>query len=193
MIRRARLALLLFIGLVFMPAGLARADDETQAAGEQGALARLNAGAPEEALIKALVTIEEEFPDSAGAAAKVLPLVRDERVKVRRKAVRVLGVLQPDLDARGLADVTRMLASSDTTEVIDALKGLRGLYAPGSIPAILPLLGSPDEHVKREACRTLAVVGDKSVVAKIEPLRNDPVKDVRTDADGAIAQLRRKP
>ena len=41
------------------------------------------------------------------------------------------------------------------------------------------------------ACRTLAVVGDKSVIAKIEPLRNDRVKDVRLDAQGAIAQRRR--
>jgi HEAT repeat protein len=193
MTRQARLALFLSLGLVIVPAGFARAADESDAAGEQGTLARLNAGAPEEALVKALVTIEEEYPDSADAAAKVLPLVRDERVKVRRKAVRVLGVLQPDLDAQGLAGVTRMLASNDSAEVIDALKGLRGLYAAASIPAILPLLGSPDEHVKREACRTLAVVGDKSVIARIEPLRNDPVKDVRTDADGAITQLRRKP
>lgn len=188
--RRAPLALCLL--LVFVPGGV-RAADETSAAREQAAIARLNPGEPEESLLKTLVLVEEQFPDSTGAAAKVLPLVRDERAKVRRKAVRVLGVLQADLDARGLADVTRMLASRDTAEVVDALKGLRGLYAPASIPSILPLLASPDEHVKREACRTLAVVGDRSVIAKIEPLRNDSIKDVRNDADGAIAQLRRKP
>jgi HEAT repeat protein len=190
-LRRAPLVFCVLLGLVLV--GGVRAADEASAGLEEAALARLNPGEPEDSLVKTLVDIEEMFPDSAGAAAKVLPLVRDERPKVRRKAVRVLGVLQPDLDAPGLADVTRMLASKDTAEVVDALKGLRGLYAAASIPAILPLLTSPDEHVKREACRTLAVIGDKSVIARIEPLRNDPIKDVRLDAEGAIAQLGRKP
>jgi hypothetical protein len=37
------------------------------------------------------------------------------------------------------------------------------------------------------------VIGDRSVISKIEPLLKDPIKDVREDAEGSIAQLRKKP
>lgn len=195
----------LLLSLCLFGLGFRAVSDETSAAREQAAAARLKlaaeterqtgeeASAQESILIQALEQFENEFPDSPTAAAKILPFVRDERPKVRRAAVRVLGVLQPDLDEKGLADVTRMLSSDDREEVIDALKALRWLYAPSTIPSILPLLSHSDEHVKREACRALAVIGDRSVISKIEPLLNDPIKDVRLDAEGSIAQLKRKP
>ncbi len=189
-----RRSAILVLPLAVLVAGSrpARADELSDAR-EKAVLATLAPPNPETSVLQGLVTIEEQFPDSQTAAARVLPLLKDSRAKVRRKAVRVLGVLQPKLEPRELADVTKLLASSDGPEVVDALKGLRGLYAPPSIPAILPLLRHPDEHVKREACRTLAIVADRSVVPSLEPLLKDPVGDVRTDAEGAIAQLRRKP
>lgn len=183
--------LLLSLGLFGL--GFRAASDEPSAAREQAAQARLNPAEEESTLIQTLERFENEFPDSSTAAVKILPFVRDERPKVRRAAVRVLGILQPDLDEKDLADVTRMLSSDDREEVIDALKALRWLYAPSTIPSILPLLSHSDEHVKREACRALAVIGDRSVISKIGPLLNDPIKDVRLDAEGSIAQLKRKP
>ena len=183
----------LLFSLCLFGLGFRAVSDETSAAREQAAQVRLNPTEPEAILIQVLEQIENEFPDSPTAAAKILPLVRDERPKVRRRAVRVLGVLQPDLDERGLADVTKMLSSPDKADVVDALKALRWLYAPSTIPTILPLLSHSDEHVKREACRALAVIADRSVISKIEPLLNDPIKDVRLDAEGSIAQLKRKP
>ena len=183
----------LLLGSLLFCLGFHAGADDTSAAREQAALARLDPAGEESVLVQVLEQFENQFPDSLTAAAKVLPLLRDGRPKVRRKAVRVLAVLQPDLDAQGLADVTKMLSSRDKAEVVDALKALRWLYAPSTIPTILPLLADADEHVKREACRALAVIGDRAVVSKIEPLLNDPIKDVRDDAEGAIAQLRRKP
>ncbi len=173
--------------------GFPAAAEETPAAREQAAQARLNPAGREDILVQALEQFETEFPDSRTAAAKILPFVRDERPKVRRTAVRVLGVLQADLDEKGLADVTKMLSSGDKEEVVDALKALRWLYAPSTLTSILPLLSDSDEHVRREACRALAVIGDRSVISKIEPLLKDPIKDVREDAEGSIAQLRKKP
>ncbi|MFI5120288.1 MAG: HEAT repeat domain-containing protein [Thermoanaerobaculia bacterium] len=173
--------------------GSPAAADEKSVAREQTAQVLLNPAGPEVLLIQTLEQFENEFPDSPTAAAKILPLVRDERPKVRRTAVRVLSVLQADLDEKGLADVARMLSSDDKAEVVDALKALRWLYAPSTIPSILPLLSDSDEHVKREACRALAVIADRSVISKIEPLLKDPIKDVREDAEGSITQLRRKP
>jgi HEAT repeat protein len=188
---RVRVAFL--SGLFLFASGPCAASDEAAAAREQAAQARLNPSEEESGLVQVLEQFENEFPDSTTAAAKILPFVRDARPKVRRKAVRVLAVLQPDLDAQGLADVTKMLTSRDKAEIVDALKALRWLYAPSTIPSILPLLSDSDEHVKREACRALAVIADRTVIAKIEPLLNDPIKDVHDDAEGAIAQLRRKP
>lgn len=183
----------LLFSLCLFGLGFRAASDEISAAREQAAQAHLNPAEPEVILIRTLEQFEHEFPDSPTAATKILPLVRDERPKVRRTAVRVLGILQADLDEKGLADVTRMLSFDDKAEVVDALQALRWLYAPSTIPSILPLLSDSDEHVKREACRALAVIGDRSVISKIEPLLKDPIKDVREDAEGAIAQLRKKP
>ena len=183
----------LLFSLCLFGLGFRAASDETSAAREQAAQARLNPAESEDILVQVLAQFENEFPDSPTAAVKILPLVRDERPKVRRAAVRILGILQPDLDEKGLADVTRMLSSDDKAEVIDALQALRWLYAPSTIASILPLLSDSDEHVKREACRALAVIGDRSVISKIEPLLKDPIKDVREDAEGSITQLRRKP
>jgi HEAT repeat protein len=55
---------------------------------------------------------------------------------------------------------------------------------------MLPLLSSPDENIKRDTCRTLAEIGDASLVPKIEPLLSDPNKKVQEDARDAIARLK---
>jgi len=166
---------------------------EAAATKEEFVFAALAGVQDEEDVIAVLARIESEVPDSTLAAAKVAPFLHDERLKVRRKAVRTLGILPFRLDAAALADVAKMLASSSPDEVTDALRGIRWLYSQATIPLVLPLLGNADEHVKREACRTLAIVGDRSVAEKIEPLLKDPVADTREDAEAAIAQLRRKP
>ena len=57
---------------------------------------------------------------------------------------------------------------------------------------MLPLLSNPDENIKRDTCRTLAVVGDASLVPKIEPLLSDPNKKVQEDARDAIAALKNR-
>jgi HEAT repeat protein len=60
------------------------------------------------------------------------------------------------------------------------------------VPQILPLLASPDENIKRDACRTLAEIGSSAVISKIEPLLSDPNKKVQEDARTAIAKLKLK-
>ena len=44
---------------------------------------------------------------------------------------------------------------------MEGLKALRGLKAQSTIPKIVTLLKHADPNVKRDACRTLAVLGDK--------------------------------
>jgi hypothetical protein len=55
-----------------------------------------------------------------------------------------------------------------------------------------PLLQDSNANVVRDACRTLAVVGDKSVVPSIEPLLQSPDKKIQKDAQDAIFALKNK-
>lgn len=191
---------ILFVPVLLLSLGVCLASSEcfaysqaVSSALEKAALDRLDPVQEESVLLRTLSEIDEKYPDSTLAAAKVAPLLHDSRSKVRRKAIRTLGILPAKLDATRLADVAKMLSSSDKEEVADALRGLRWLYSPDTIPLVVPLLADGDEHVKREACRTLAIIADRSVITRIEPLLQDGIKDVREDAQGAIAQLKGKP
>jgi HEAT repeat protein len=73
------------------------------------------------------------------------------------------------------------------------LKALRGLDAPSAVPEITPLLNHPNSHIVRDACRTLAVIGDKSLIPQIEPLLKNPEPAVQKDAQDAIVALKAKP
>lgn len=86
------------------------------------------------------------------------------------------------------------LKSENPNEIIGALKRLREMDAPEAVPKIIPCL-DPHFHpnVIRDACRTLAVLGNKEVIPSIEPLLKHRKADVRKDARNAIAKLQAKP
>jgi HEAT repeat protein len=65
--------------------------------------------------------------------------------------------------------------------------------APEAVPSILPCLTSSNPNVIRDACRTLAVLGNKDVIASIEPLLKHSRADVRKDAQDAIDLLQARP
>jgi HEAT repeat protein len=56
----------------------------------------------------------------------------------------------------------------------------------------MPLLNSPTPNVIRDACRTLAVLGNKDLVPSIEPLLKHADKKVQADAQDAIYKLKQK-
>jgi HEAT repeat protein len=72
------------------------------------------------------------------------------------------------------------------------LISLRGLKAQSKIPEITPLLNSPTPNVVRDACRTLAELGNKELIPSIEPLLKHADKRVQTDAQDAIYKLKAK-
>jgi hypothetical protein len=61
------------------------------------------------------------------------------------------------------------------------------------VPDIKPLLNHANSHIIRDACRTLAVIGNKDVIPKIEPLLKNPEPAVQKDAQDAIVALKAKP
>jgi HEAT repeat protein len=148
---------------------------------------------PDEAKVNsALLKLEKQYPTSPTAIAAEKKLLADPRIKVKRKAARVLGALHAEVSQADIKAICELLKSADSQAVQDGLKALGGLKAQSAVPEILPLLKSPVPNVIRDACRTLTVLGNKSVVPSLEPLLSYPEPKVQKDAADAIAILKLK-
>jgi HEAT repeat protein len=148
---------------------------------------------PKEGIVTdALQGLEKNYPTSTNAFSTIKKLLTDPRLKVQRKAARVLGSLHAPVDQADIKSICTLLKSSDPATLTDGLKALRGLNAPSAVPAILPLLNHSNPHIIRDACRTLAVLGNKDLIPQIEPLLKNPDPAVQKDAQDAIAALRSK-
>jgi HEAT repeat protein len=143
-------------------------------------------------VVSALGKLEDLVPTSTKAFPKMKELLTDPRVRVRRKAARVLGVLHAEVDENNLKAICALLKSSDAGEVTDGLKSLRGLKAPQAVPEITPFLKHANPHLIRDACRTLAVLGGKELIPSLEPLLKHKDPEVQKDAQAAIVALRSK-
>jgi HEAT repeat protein len=150
-------------------------------------LIALLGSAKEKEVIGAMLEMEKHYPTSAKCQAALKPLLSDSRMPVRRKAARVLGVMNANVSEGEIKSICELLKSPDKATIIDGLKALRGLKAQSAIPEIIPLLKHSDKNVIRDACRTLAVLGDKSLVPDIQPLLQYPDTGVQKDAADAIA------
>ena len=143
-------------------------------------------------VIKALTEIEKKYPSSTKALPPMKKLLTDPNEKVRRKAGRVLGVLHAEVDATDLKNICAMFNPENPQETMDALKSLRGLKAQSVMPEIVAQFKSSNSNVVRDACRTVAVLGNKSNIADLEPLLTHPDGKVQKDAQDAINALKAK-
>ncbi len=151
-----------------------------------------NLASPKEGTVtSALQKLEKEYPTSTNAQIKIRGLLADPRSAVKRKAARVLGAINADVNEADLKNIATLL-NGNKAEMTDGLKALRGLKAQSTIPQIIPLLQNPDLNIKRDAMRTLAVLGDKSLVPTIKPLLTYPDLAVQKDAADAIGILKEK-
>ncbi len=140
-------------------------------------------------VVNTLAKIEKKYSKSTNAHTAIKKLLADPRPPVRRKAARVLGNIRATVDDTDVRNICSFLRSTDSSEVVDGLKALRGLDAPQATAEILPLLQNPDEGVIRDACRTLAEIGSLEVIPLIQLLTNHADKHVRADAQRAIYRL----
>lgn len=143
-------------------------------------------------VISALQNIEKNYPTTTKALPAMKKLLADPRIKVQRKAARVLGAINADVDSTDIQNICTLLKSPDIDTETDGLKALRGLKAQSAIPEILPLLKSTNKNIIRDSMRTLAVLGDKSLIPDIKPLLTYPDLAVQKDAADAIAILKEK-
>ena len=146
----------------------------------------------EKVVFDAMAQLEREYPTSTTYHPKLKALLTDNRLKIHRKAARVLGALHAPVSDTDLQNICNLLASDDKDAKMDGLKALRGLKSQSVISKMTPLLQDSNPNVARDACRTLAVVADKSVIPSIEPLLQSPDKKVQKDAQDAIFALKSK-
>jgi HEAT repeat protein len=142
-------------------------------------------------VVNALQGIEKQYPTDVNAQTRIKVLLTDDRPTVKRKAARVLGAINADVSEADLKNIATLL-DGNRDDIEDGLKALRGLKAQSTIPKIIPLLQNPDNNIKRDACRTLAVLGDHGLVPTIQPLLNFPDLAVQKDAADAISILKEK-
>jgi HEAT repeat protein len=155
----------------------------------------------------ALDRLPKWYPNSPGVVEKIKgilrrkePLIAEGRIRnslvatnlLVRKAARSLGEYHADLGPDDLQIIIELLHNHDPDTVMDGLKALRGLKAPGAAKEIRPLLQDSNGNVVRDACRTLAVLGTKDDIPAIEPLLKRSRVDVVQDAEKAISQLKNR-
>ena len=180
------------IGLVIGVFALAICSAQAAKVKTEDELITMLGSAKEKEVIIAMQEMEKHYPTSAKCQAALKPFLTDSRMPVRRKAARVLGVMNADLSEAEIKSICELLKSPDKYAVIDGLKSLRGLKAQSAIPEITPLLKNSDKNVMRDACRTLAVLGNKSLIPEIAPLLQHADPTVQKDAADAIAILKEK-
>jgi HEAT repeat protein len=150
-------------------------------------------GSPKEGKVTdALQHLEKDYPTSTNAFSAIEKLLADPRLKVQRKAARVLGSLHAPVSETDISSICTLLKSTDLDTITDGLKALRGLNAPSAVPDILPLLKHANSHIVRDACRTLAVLGNKDIIPQLELLLKSSEPAVQKDAQDAIVALRAK-
>ena len=177
----------LALGLVAFTTITAQAKGKT----EEQLMAELDSP-KEKVVFDAMAQLEKEYPTSTAYHPKLKAMLTDNRLKVQRKAARVLGALHAPVSDTDLQNICALLASDDKDAKMDGLKALRGLKSQSVISKITPLLQDGNANVVRDACRTLAVLGDKSVIPSMEPLLKSPDKKVQKDAQDAIFTLQGK-
>lgn len=161
---------------------------------EDELIIRLGSSDPKK-VTEALDQLVNRYPNSTNAIPAIRSLLTNK--PVQKKAAYALGEYHAELDLDEVKVILGFLRSYDVDEVMDTLKVLRALKEPEAINQkivadILPLLQDPETHVVRDACRTLAVLGNKDIIPAIQPLLKNSRSDIRTDAQDAIAKLNAK-
>lgn len=174
---------------VFLAAAVAAAPGALGAKTSAQLLSELSS--PREGVVtSALQELEDLHPEVAATDATVRALTKDPRPAVKCKAARVLGALHADVGADVIEAIASLLDANEPKTVLEGLKALRGLRASSTVPKMIPLLKSTDEHIPRDACRTLAVLGDASVIPQLESLLSSTNPKLRYDAYVAINAIR---
>jgi HEAT repeat protein len=161
---------------------------------EDALIAKLSS--PDEStVISTMTRYKKLYRGSTKAFPALKKLLTDSRLKVRERAAGLLGSLHADVgeeDVKAICALLKEPGADPNMEGLKALRGLQGSALAGAVPDILPCLKNSNSYVVCDACRTLAVLGNKDVIPSIEPLLNSPESRVKKDAQDAINALKSK-
>jgi HEAT repeat protein len=146
-------------------------------------------------VIAAMTRYKKLYRGSTKAFPVLKKLLTDSRLKVKERAAGLLGSFHGDVSEEDVKAICALLKEPSAGAIQEGLKALRGLQGPAvaaSVPEIVPFLKHSNSYVVRDACRTLAVLGNKDQIPLIEPLLSSPESRVKKDAQDAIAALRSK-
>jgi hypothetical protein len=146
-------------------------------------------------VISAMSQLKKQYRSSTKAFPAMKKLLTDSRLKVRERAAGTLGVFHADVSEEDVRAICTLLKEPNADANMEGLKGLRGVQGSpvaGAVPEILPFLKHSNPYLMRDACRTLAVIGNKGLIPQIEPLLTHPNMKVRKDAQDAITALESK-
>jgi HEAT repeat protein len=182
----------MFIGVSVL--ALLATASSMKAATEEALIANLSS--PDEGkVISAMAQLKKQYRSSTKAIPAVKGLLSDSRLKVRERAAGWLGIYRAEVSEADVKAICALLKEANNDANMEGLKALRGLQGPavaGAVPEIVPFLKHSNPYLMRDACRTLAVIGNKGLIPQIEPLLTDSNPKVRKDAQDAITALRSK-
>jgi HEAT repeat protein len=150
----------------------------------------------ENQVLSTMTRYKKLYRGSTNAFPVLKTLLNDPRLKVKERAAGLLGALHAEVSEEDVRAICALLKDPTVDANMEGLKALRGLQGPalaGAVPDIVPCLKNSNSYVVRDACRTLAVLGNKDLIPLIEPLVNSPEPRVQKDAQDAIAALRSRP
>lgn len=150
----------------------------------------------ETVVVWAMANLKKEYRDSTNAVTAIKKLLTDSRLIVRERAAGALGVFHAEVKTEDVKAICALMKESNVDANMEGLKALRGVQGPavaGAVPEVLPFLRNSNPYLIRDACRTLAVIGNKDLIPQIEPLLTHRQAPVRKDARIAITALRSKP
>jgi len=139
-------------------------------------------------------TIAEIDADHHELAGKLLPLLADANEENRFRAGRLLADIDPEEARRQVKNLIPQLAADTIAGVQSSLDALWGLapVAQAAIPALLPLLDSPNRSVASVAIRTLGDIGPdvvSAVPALLAILQREQTAHDRVLRDAALTAL----
>jgi HEAT repeat protein len=124
----------------------------------------------------------------APALVKAFVDAKDDDPRVRQYLALAIGRLDPPLPADAIAELKKIVDSSDGDARISAIWALGSSSDPSVVPTLEPLYQSPDAGVRKMTVYALGALPGDAQIATLRTALQDSAADVRWNAAVALAR-----
>jgi HEAT repeat protein len=124
----------------------------------------------------------------APALVKAFVDAKDDDPRVRQYLALAIGRLDPPLPADAIAELKKIVDSSDGDARISAIWALGSSSDPSVVPTLEPLYESPDAGVRKMTVYALGALPGDAQIATLRTALQDSAADVRWNAAVALAR-----